>query len=44
MILDRCRLAGLLDTTNANEPIQGLHESTQNRIERVAEAMSETHW
>ena len=44
MILDRCRLAGLLDTTNANETIEELHETTLNRIERVAEAMSETHW
>jgi hypothetical protein len=44
LILDRCRLAGLLDATNANEPIEGLHETTQNRIERVSEAMNETHW
>lgn len=44
MILDRFRLAGLIGTPTETDSVEGLRETTQNRIKQVATRMDEAKW
>lgn len=44
MILDRFRLAGLIGTPTETDSVEGLRETTQNRIKQVATRMYEAKW
>jgi hypothetical protein len=44
MILDRFRLAGLIGAPEETDSVEGLRETTQNRIRQVATRMDEAKW
>jgi hypothetical protein len=44
MILDRFRLAGLLGAPEETDSVEGVKETTQNRIKQVATRMDEAKW